>query len=207
MINNPNEQANINDLINKIKYQHSSKNKPSMPNSDYQPNSTDNLLQQFKSNFKRQDSSKENKPEINENLQQVKQQLQQKKLHQHNLKENRPEINDNLQQVKRQLENKQHNVSHNAPVVNENLQQFKQQLQQKKEEQRETITHQNQEEIRYTEQRKQQQQKLLIRQAEQWLKDLDECSDEGFWFESFSRSYPSRLDAAIEYLAVLNASS
>ncbi|MDJ0661978.1 MAG: hypothetical protein QNJ42_21205 [Crocosphaera sp.] len=179
MINNPQEQSNLDDLINKIKYQHSSKNKKSMDNSDYQPNSTDNLLQQLKSDLTQQHNSNQNKPESNENLQQFKQQFQQK----------------------------QHNVSHNAPVVNENLQQFKQQFQQSKEEQRETITHQNQEEIRYTEQRKQQQQKLLIRQAEQWLKDLDEYSDEGLWFESFCSSYPSRLDAAIEYLAVLNASS
>ncbi|MGK7940592.1 MAG: hypothetical protein AB4062_10680 [Crocosphaera sp.] len=91
--------------------------------------------------------------------------------------------------------------------ISQDLSQFKQQLQQKKETQTEKITHQNQEEIRYTEQRKQQQQKLLIRQAKQWLETLDPYSDEGFWFEEFSSSYPSRLDAAVDYLAVVNTRS
>ncbi len=154
MIDHPQEDSNLDDLINQIKHQHNNKEKKSMDTSNYQSNSTDNLLEQFKSELKQQQHSDQNQPKINENLQQ-----------------------------------------------------FKQQLQQKQEEKIETITHQNQEEIRYTEQRKQQQQKLLIRQAEQWLKSLDEYSDEGLWFESFSHNYPSRLEAAIDYLAVLNASS
>lgn len=94
-----------------------------------------------------------------------------------------------------------------SQVISQDLSQFKQQLQQKQEKQTEQITNQNQEEIRYTEQKKQQQQKLLIRQAQKWLENLDPYSDEGLWFEEFSSSYSSRLDAAIDYLAVLNSPS
>merc|ERR1712178_171435 len=106
-----------------------------------------------------------------------------------NISNYKPEVNKNLQQFKsnfqqQKKEVKKHNVARNTPKFNENLHNFKDQFQQK-----------------------QQQQKLLTRRAKQWLENLDEYSDEGLWFESFSRSYPSRLEAAMEYLAVLNASS
>ena len=37
-------------------------------------------------------------------------------------------------------------------------------------------------------------------QAQEWLEKLEPLSPEGMWFESFAQSYPSKLDAAIEYL-------
>ena len=37
-------------------------------------------------------------------------------------------------------------------------------------------------------------------QAKEWLEKLDALSTEGMWFESFAQSYPSKLEAAIEYL-------
>ncbi|HYW22062.1 MAG TPA: hypothetical protein VE956_22675 [Nodularia sp. (in: cyanobacteria)] len=40
----------------------------------------------------------------------------------------------------------------------------------------------------------------LQREAQAWLKKLDPFSSEGLWFESFAESYPSKLEAAIEYL-------
>jgi hypothetical protein len=40
----------------------------------------------------------------------------------------------------------------------------------------------------------------LQKQAQAWLSKLDSLSSEGIWFESFSKAYPSKLDAAIEYL-------
>ena len=49
MINKPQQESNIDDLINQIKDQHSNKKKESMDKSNHQPNSTDNLLQRFKS--------------------------------------------------------------------------------------------------------------------------------------------------------------
>ncbi|MGD1874301.1 MAG: salt stress protein, Slr1339 family [Mastigocoleus sp.] len=39
-------------------------------------------------------------------------------------------------------------------------------------------------------------------QAEEWLKNLDKLSPEGLWFEEFAQGYPSRLEAAIDYLQV-----
>lgn len=38
-------------------------------------------------------------------------------------------------------------------------------------------------------------------QAQQWLEKLEPLSPEGLWFESFAKSYPSKLEAAIEYLS------
>ncbi|MDB9320055.1 salt stress protein, Slr1339 family [Nodularia spumigena] len=37
-------------------------------------------------------------------------------------------------------------------------------------------------------------------EAQKWLKTLDPFSSEGLWFEKFAESYPSKLEAAIEYL-------
>ncbi len=43
---------------------------------------------------------------------------------------------------------------------------------------------------------------LLKTQAQEWLKKLEPLSPEGLWFETFAQSYPSKLEAAIEYLTV-----
>jgi len=40
----------------------------------------------------------------------------------------------------------------------------------------------------------------LKKQAKEWLSKLDPFSPEGLWFERFAESYPSKLEAAIEYL-------
>jgi hypothetical protein len=53
------------------------------------------------------------------------------------------------------------------------------------------------------EQRQQRKREALEREAEDWLKNLNPRSEEGRWFEEFAYSYPSKLDAAIEYLAAL----
>ena len=37
-------------------------------------------------------------------------------------------------------------------------------------------------------------------QAQEWLNKLEPLSTEGMWFETFAQSYPSKLEAAIEYL-------
>ena len=44
----------------------------------------------------------------------------------------------------------------------------------------------------------------LKNQAQEWLNKLDPLSQEGLWFESFAKNYPSKLEAAIEYLAGSN---
>ena len=41
----------------------------------------------------------------------------------------------------------------------------------------------------------------LKSQAQEWLQKLEPLSTEGMWFETFAQSYPSKLEAAIEYLS------
>ena len=48
----------------------------------------------------------------------------------------------------------------------------------------------------------QEKRKVLEKQAQQWLKQLDPMSHDGLWFDRFAENYDSRLDAAIDYLAV-----
>ncbi|GAB1544087.1 hypothetical protein NUACC21_67630 [Scytonema sp. NUACC21] len=47
---------------------------------------------------------------------------------------------------------------------------------------------------------KAQKQEMLKKQANTWLAKLDPFSPEGLWFERFAENYPSKSDAAIEYL-------
>ncbi|HBL57830.1 MAG TPA: hypothetical protein DDZ80_04555 [Cyanobacteria bacterium UBA8803] len=54
-----------------------------------------------------------------------------------------------------------------------------------------------------TQQREQRRREALTQQATEWLKTLDPRSEEGLWFEEFSYSYPSKLEAAIDYLQAL----
>ncbi|MBD1835967.1 hypothetical protein H6F61_25590 [Cyanobacteria bacterium FACHB-472] len=53
------------------------------------------------------------------------------------------------------------------------------------------------------EQIKHQQREALASQAKEWLKNLNPLSEEGLWFEEFAYAYPSKLDAAIDYLQAL----
>lgn len=54
------------------------------------------------------------------------------------------------------------------------------------------------------EQLQRQRRKSLEKEAEKWLKQLDPHSQEGLWFEEFAYRYPSKLEAAIDYLQVLS---
>jgi DNA helicase IV len=40
----------------------------------------------------------------------------------------------------------------------------------------------------------------LQKKAQAWLEELDAFSPEGLWFERFAEGYPSKLEAAVEYL-------
>jgi hypothetical protein len=42
----------------------------------------------------------------------------------------------------------------------------------------------------------------LKHRAKEWLGKLDPFSPEGLWFERFAENYPSKLEAAIEYLQI-----
>lgn len=58
--------------------------------------------------------------------------------------------------------------------------------------------------IQQEELNKQRRRKQLTIKAQEWLKNLDSNSDEGFWFEQFAYSYENKLEAAIDYLEALN---
>ncbi|MCU0518596.1 MAG: hypothetical protein MUC60_17380 [Oscillatoria sp. Prado101] len=60
-----------------------------------------------------------------------------------------------------------------------------------------------QEEQRRQQQLLEQQRQKLTLAAQAWLKELDPLSDEGLWFEELTGKYPSRLEAAIDYLQAL----
>jgi hypothetical protein len=51
--------------------------------------------------------------------------------------------------------------------------------------------------------RQQRKREALTQQAQEWLKNLNPRSEEGLWFEEFSYSYSSKLEAAIDYLQAL----
>ena len=60
-----------------------------------------------------------------------------------------------------------------------------------------------QEEQRRQQQLLEQQRHKLTLAAQEWLKELEPLSDEGLWFEELAGKYPSRLEAAIDYLQAL----
>jgi hypothetical protein len=62
------------------------------------------------------------------------------------------------------------------------------------------------EQQRLEEQRRQRRRQALKQQAQEWLKNLNPRSEEGIWFEEFSYSYDSKLEAAIDYLEALRES-
>ncbi len=57
---------------------------------------------------------------------------------------------------------------------------------------------QQQEEERHRQQRQQ-----FAKQAQLWLQNLEPLSTEGIWFEEFASSYPTKIEAAIDYLQAL----
>lgn len=83
----------------------------------------------------------------------------------------------------------------------EQTEQRKRQQEQKEKELREK---QEKYEKQLKDQRLQQQKREeLTKQASEWLENLDFHSEVGLWFEEFAYSYPSKLDAAIDYLQAL----
>lgn len=77
----------------------------------------------------------------------------------------------------------------------EKQQQLKAEQQRKEQQQRE-------EQLRI-QQREKRRREALVQEAKEWLKNLNPRSEEGLWFEEFSYSYPSKLEAAIDYLQAL----
>lgn len=78
---------------------------------------------------------------------------------------------------------------------------IKKQQQQREEQRRQKEQRAKDEQIRL--QQQQQRKEALTKEATEWLKNLNFRSEEGLWFEEFSYSYPSKLEAAIDYLQAL----
>ncbi|MGC1393851.1 MAG: hypothetical protein WA828_06180, partial [Coleofasciculaceae cyanobacterium] len=74
--------------------------------------------------------------------------------------------------------------------------------QQRQEEQRLKEQQLNEDKIKL-QQREKQRKEALTKEATEWLKNLNFSSEEGLWFEEFAYSYPSKLEAAIDYLQAL----
>lgn len=76
------------------------------------------------------------------------------------------------------------------------------QQQQLKEEQQRKEQQLREEQLR-AQQKEQRKREALTLEAREWLEKLNPRSEEGLWFEEFSYSYPSKLEAAIDYLQAL----
>jgi hypothetical protein len=81
------------------------------------------------------------------------------------------------------------------------------QVQQEFQEKEKIEQQRKQQQLQEEKQRQQQQERRrrqdLEKQAKEWLKNLKPNSDEGVWFEEFSYTYESRLEAAIDYLQAM----
>ena len=83
-------------------------------------------------------------------------------------------------------------------LLQELQQEYQEQNQQQQQRQQELVEARQREE-----EKRQRRRQALTRQAQEWLTRLDPNSDEGLWFEEFSYSYSSKLEAAVNYLEAL----
>ncbi len=157
-----------------------------------QNNNLDELLSDLKSKYKASNipnSSQNYSDKINNLLNEVKSELKTNKISAEanidKVTQNNSQVDEYLDSIKAQYKNKQ------------NHQQVQEEL----------IYNRNKQEIIHQEQQEQLKRKQLIRQAEKWLANLDPSSDEGMWFNQLAESYPSKLEAAINYLRTLDKSN
>ena len=128
-----------------------------------------------------------------------------------------PPLDDLLTQVRAEFEQKPPSQSSrafnsfkpkNSSTKKERDEDFFAQVKSKFEQRKQTQATQNYQqsvdEVRLAEQKRQRKQQSLLRQAKKWLSNLDPHSEEGLWFEEFAYSYPSRLEAAIDYVEALH---
>ncbi|MBZ8179717.1 hypothetical protein G3T18_06325 [Oscillatoria salina IIICB1] len=127
------------------------------------------------------------------------------------VKENKPKPQNQVtppQQVKRP--SKQRYTQPSSNFLGELKSEFEEkQREEEKRRQEQLKEQQRQEQLRLKEQQRQEQlrqqrrRKALESKAKEWLKNLNPNSEEGLWFEEFSYSYESKLEAAIDYLEAL----
>ncbi|MFP5271458.1 salt stress protein, Slr1339 family [Coleofasciculus sp.] len=93
--------------------------------------------------------------------------------------------------------------SSRSPVEDSILSELKAEFEEKEHEAQRKRQQQLQEEQIKAKQRQQRKREALKQQAQEWLNNLKPHSEEGLWFEEFSYSYPSKLEAAMDYLQAL----
>ncbi|MDB9311947.1 hypothetical protein PN462_02445 [Spirulina sp. CS-785/01] len=169
----------------------------------------DQNLAKFQSSKPAQPPSQENSP-VNHNLAELQAQLSQR---QPDTPVKQPPVSAKTDQLLADLqadfsEKQQQSPLPTNPQTDLQLTEMMQGFQQQQKEGEiveERLKNQEQfiQEQRKQEWKKQQRRKALEKKAKQWLNELDPYSDEGLWFEEFAYNYPSKLEAAIDYLAVL----
>ena len=118
---------------------------------------------------------------------------------------------EKLESKKQQLESKSsaRNIAKKRrspkPEISDNslLQELQLEYQRKDKAQQEQREQQRRVELKRQEMKRKRRRQALTSKAQEWLKNLDSNSDEGLWFEEFSYSYDSQLEAAIDYLEAL----
>lgn len=93
--------------------------------------------------------------------------------------------------------------SSRSPAEESMLSELKAEFEEKEREAERIRQQQRQAEQLQAKQREQRKREALKQQAQEWLNQLKPHSDEGLWFEEFSYSYPSKLEAAMDYLQAL----
>lgn len=210
------KNSDLDAVLANLEKQHKQKNLANNNLNNYSEQMTDKslknqdqLIDSFLSELNQQKSQSKNQnnhPNTDMELDNLRQQFQQPSTH-NNVQQKSTNVEESVNNIAQKFQQNRHQnqskSSQQSTVTAESLTSISQQFQQKQEQHKREQKTENLEIIRQQELEKQRQRKQLTHQAEIWLKNLDPYSDEGFWFEQFASSYPSKLEAAIEYLQAL----
>ncbi|MEC4982553.1 MAG: hypothetical protein SAK42_00420 [Oscillatoria sp. PMC 1076.18] len=208
------ESSAIDDLLSEVKSELDSEKPQSQSRID---SLTDNLLNQVKTEVEQEKqqsfsrpsplnhtSSESSSSRLDDLLAEVESEVTENKPNQAKPQNQVPPP----QQVKRP--SKPRSNQHSRNFLGELKSEFEEkQREEEKLRQEQLQEQQRQEQLRQKEQqrqaqlREQRRRKALESKAKEWLKNLHPNSEEGLWFEDFSYSYESKLEAAIDYLEAL----
>ena len=191
-MSNQNGDSSMDDLLEQVRaqFQEQKSNQgksqsSSAPSNEASRMEMDDLLEQVKAEFEqpqKSESSSSNSTHSNSNS----------------------SLEDFLTQVRGEFKDKQQRLEFQANSSDEDLfAEVKSNFEVKESATANKSYEQTIDDVRHEEQQRQRQEKALRTQAQKWLKNLNPHSDEGIWFEEFAYSYPSRLEAAIDYLQAL----
>ncbi|MDJ0648608.1 MAG: hypothetical protein QNJ60_07855 [Xenococcaceae cyanobacterium MO_188.B19] len=206
----PEQDNDLDKLLSDLKSEYKTSN--AVKKTQSPDNRLNSLLEEFKSEIKSSQTSNQAKSDIN-NYSAINQDIDSIRAAQKKQKSD-DRVNNLLEEFKSEIKSSQtsnqaNNDINNYSAINQDIDSIRAKYQNNKDDQKrraELTYNQNKQEIINQEQQKQLKRKQLIRQAEKWLENLDPTSDEGMWFNQLAESYPSKLDAAINYLGTLNQS-